>query len=60
VQDLDKETEEMVQKGFPLTFSITMPGPRLVESFFEPYGNLSIGLYRVKGIPVRFKGLPES
>ncbi len=60
VQDLDKETDLMVEKGFPVTFKITMPGPRLVESFFEPYGNVSIGLYRVKGIPERFKGLPDS
>ena len=60
VQDLDEETDIMVKKGFPVTFKITMPGPRLVESFFEPYGNVSIGLYRVEGIPERFKGLSDS
>ena len=58
VNNLDKEKDKMARKGLPVTFSITWEN-RLVEAFFEPLGNVSIGLFRAGGTTVRFNGLPE-
>jgi methylmalonyl-CoA/ethylmalonyl-CoA epimerase len=57
VDDLEKETAEMVAKGFKVIFSLQMPDGSLRECFFDTraYGNVLIALY--SNIPApRFPG----